>query len=356
MNSNKKKLGTLNLQLATTDAKIKIGKVGDKLNYDKCSITKEKNDLKLIEKKPNKEEIRYTGSVMAEQTSKYLIFKVNQDKTIDVIPADDWYHFKKDITYSTIQVEEVEENMKQGKGNILDVFLKNKAPATVAKKKEKKPKEEAEERVSGGGGGRGRATNNIAMEEDEDEMKYFKQKKEDVEEEDEMDVDKDLKEIPSDIEEGLKGKDKGVATKLSTRVNNFIESSEESDSDSFFGKKNNENSDIGEDEDDDDISLIDREYAGSEGDEQFLKQKRKADQPLDREGGSSSKVQRTELNLEESLNNLLTKHKKMSESLIVRELGKLGLGDLGSRLPKVLDKLCKRFQEGKEWIYFKKHD
>src|SRR5690348_3337103 len=120
MNSdNRKKLGTLTLQLAGTDSKYKIGKINEKLNYDKVSIAKDKHEYKLSEKKSSKEpDTKFTGTQMKEQTSKYFIFKVNADgKTVDVVPADDWYIFKKDITYTTMLAEEVEEKMKISRFN-----------------------------------------------------------------------------------------------------------------------------------------------------------------------------------------------------------------------------------------------
>jgi hypothetical protein len=334
MNTNKKKLGTLNLQLAATDATYKVGKTYDKLNYSKCAVTKDGNKYKLTEKKSAKEETNYTGTKMTEQNSRYLIMKVKSDgKTVEAFPSDDWFTFKKDISYATIGLEEAEEKMKIIKGNALDIFLKNKS-ATV--KKEKKTKEEREETGTGGATGGGGFSKRFVMEDDEDDRKYFNNKKEEEDHEDKDSVDLDLKEMPSDIEEGLKGKE-GVKKP----VNNFIPSgSEEESEDSFFSKKNDENSDLGED-DDDDISQIDNEY--------FLKQKRSPDHDLTERSGT--KVQKT--GLDESLRNLLSKNGRMTEGQIVKELNRLGFMDL-ARLSLLLIRMCNKFQEGKDVYYFNK--
>jgi hypothetical protein len=327
MNANKKKLGTFNLQLASTDSNYKIGKTYDKLNYSKCTVTKEGNKYKINEKKSSKEEGNFTGTKMTEQTSKYLIMKVKPDgKTIEVFPADDWYSFKKDITYNTIPLEEAEEKMKVSKGNALDVFLKNKSSAVKKEKKTKEDREEVQAFSGGGGGG-----NRFVTEDDGDDRKYFNKKEEEAEERESVDL--DLKEIPSDIEEGLKGKE-------TVPINNFIPSSQEEESeDSFFSKKD-ENSDLGDD--DDDISQIDNEY--------FLKQKRSPDHELDRSGG---KVQKIGVSLEECLSNLLSRNSRMTESHIIKELNKQGFMDL-SKLATLLGRMCNKFQEGKDIYYYKR--
>jgi hypothetical protein len=104
-----KKVGSLNMNLISTEARIKIGKINDKVNPDKCTIQKDNKQYKLIEKKSSRDESKYSGTLLSEQTSKYLLFKFNPEtKTIDVMPADDWYIFKKDINYNTMQLEEAE--------------------------------------------------------------------------------------------------------------------------------------------------------------------------------------------------------------------------------------------------------
>jgi hypothetical protein len=340
MNSNNKtKIGTLNLQLASTDANYKIGKINEKLNFQKCTIAKDTSKYKLNEKKSSKEEVNYTGSKMTEQTSKYLIFKVKPDgKNVEVFPADDWYLFKKDIHYTTIPAEEAEEKMKLNRQNALDIFLKNKSSAV---KKEKKTKEQRDEERTYGGGGGANLNSKFVMEEDDEDRKFFNKGAEEEPSDNEADADPELKDIPSDIEEGLKGKEKGKTS----NNNNFIMSSQDEESeDSFFGKKDDESDVAEDDEDDDDISQIDNDY--------FLGHKRSATDELEK---SSSKQQRTSnMSLDESLINILTKNNKMTESQISKELARLGFTDLGNKLHSLLNRYCNKFQEGKEFYYFKK--
>ncbi len=302
----------------STEAKIKIGKINDKINSDKCTIHKDGKAYKLIEKKSNKEESRYTGTPLIEQQSKYLIFKINPDlKSIDILPADEWFSFKKDITYNTLQLEDAEQRMKSYKSGILDTFLKNK---TITVKKEKKVKEESE------GGRQGRIVN---MEEsDEEDRKFFKAREVEEKEEEEH-LDKELKEIPSDIEVGLTGKDKNE--KLL-----YIEESEseEDSDDSYFGKRNDENSDV----EDDEMSEIDEESDKKD----FLGHKRKSE-PIP---------------IEESLSNLLSKNKKMTITQINKELLKFNYNqnEINTRLTNLLSRMCSKYEQDGEYYYFKKFE
>jgi hypothetical protein len=197
--------------------------------------------------------------------------------------------------------------MKSHKGGVLDIF------------------EEGEEIVRGGGGGR------IAPAEDsDDDRKYFKKKEDEVIVEEEP-ADLELKEIPSDIEEGFTGKDK-------KEIYRFIEESEseEDSDDSFFGKKNGENSEVDEDEDIDGMSEIE-----DLSEEKLLGQKRKAE----------NNIQTT---MEETLSNLLSKNKQMTYNQIVKEISRVHTqGEVNSKLLTLLARMCNKFEQGGEYYYFK---
>jgi hypothetical protein len=194
----------------TKKSEIKIGKINDNYNPERTLIEKDPNTkaFKLTEKKTTDEKTKYSGNLMSEQTSKYLIFntKLNSD-AIEIYPAENWFMFKKDINYKTINLDDAEDKMRM-KSHIVE-SLKNKKKETNISTKEKKISKERKTsddiREN-----RGRFKKNFDND-DDDDNRYFKKnagKKSNEEIEEKDDTDLDLKEMPSDLEEDFFGKKK----------------------------------------------------------------------------------------------------------------------------------------------------
>ena len=207
---NVRKIGEFKLRLMTKKSEIKIGKINDNYNPERTLIEKDPNTkaFKLTEKKTTDEKTKYSGNLMSEQTSKYLIFntKLNSD-AIEIYPAENWFMFKKDINYKTINLDDAEDKMRM-KSHIVE-SLKNKKKETNISTKEKKISKERKTsddiREN-----RGRFKKNFDND-DDDDNRYFKKnagKKSNEEIEEKDDTDLDLKEMPSDLEEDFFGKKK----------------------------------------------------------------------------------------------------------------------------------------------------
>lgn len=253
-----RKIAQFNLRLIHKDYEHKIGKINDDYNPNICIIEKESSSsktYKLTQRKTNSNELmKFTGNLMAEQTSKYLIFKTSPEmksNIVDVLPAENWFIFKKDINYKTINLEDAEEKMKI-KSHVVD-SLKNKGPSNNITSKSKK--DTKERKNSDENNFNNRKVKKAFDEDEEDENKYFKKnQKEPLEEFDEKEAtDLELKEIPSDMEEDFFGK-KEDNKKVNLFESNQDESSDNSD-DSLF-EKSKENSEV-----EDDLSEIDRKFA-----------------------------------------------------------------------------------------------
>ena len=248
ISEKKIKIAEFSLKLINKKGEMKIGKINDTFNSERVLIEKEANlkSFKLTEKKFNDEKIKFTGNLMSEQTSKYLLFNTKSgSNAIEIFPADDWFMFKKDINYKTINLEDAEEKMKI-RSSIVE-NLKNKGNISNKNKKETKARKnstEPQEKTKF-------VKKNFDEDEEDEDNKCFKKTKI-VEEDDEKEVsDLELKEIPSDIEEDFFGKKEEKKIKL-------FDSNQESsfeDDDSFF-EKSKENSEV-----EDDISEIDRKFA-----------------------------------------------------------------------------------------------
>ncbi len=254
--NNFRKLGEYRLRLMTKKSEIKIGKVNDNYNPERCLIEKEANSklFKLTEKKFGDEKTKFTGSLMAEQTSKYLIFNAKANsEIIEIYPAENWYMFKKDINYKTINSDDAEEKMKI-KSHIFD-SLKNKGVhGGNASLKEKKTPKERKGLEETGAEARGFRRN--IEEEDEEDNKFFKKSaKENIEEiEEKDDTDLELKEIPSDLEEDFFGKKKEDKVDLFGSNQDEEESSLRDDLSDMF-EKSKENSEV-----EDDLSEVERKF------------------------------------------------------------------------------------------------
>jgi hypothetical protein len=279
-----KKIAEYTIKLKSNLSEFKVGKINDTYNPQKCLIEKEGNtkNFKLLEKKQINEKQKntfYTGKIMADQNSKYLIFSAKPDSNIlEIFPADNWYMFKKDINYKTMNSEEAEEKIKL-RSQIIE-HLKNKGNSNVIKnnKKEKKDKKNTDIIISNT---QKITKNKKNFEEDsyDDEEELFnspkknnnKKNQNDFEEISEKELtDLDLREMPSDIEENFFGKVDKKKVKLfdpnddlsigKSDINENEDIDEEDDS-LFEDNKNKENSEVEDDDDEDDISEIDRKYS-----------------------------------------------------------------------------------------------
>jgi len=273
-----RKVAEYPLKLKSNLIDYKIGKINDIYNPQKCLLEKENNSksFKLMEKVDNTKNTFYTGNIMSDQNSKYLIFSTKPDSDcIEIFPADNWYMFKKDINYKTINGDEAEEKIKL-KPQIIE-HLKNKGNNTNTKnpKKEKNKKNSDRDRDA-------ENNNNIPQQKnlrkknfeedsynDEDELfnsPKKNNKKNDSESEREL-TDLELREIPSDIEENFFGKSDNKKIKLFDANEELSIGKSEGDGDdgvddSLFDDDEEDkkvNSDV--EDDDDSLSEIDRKYA-----------------------------------------------------------------------------------------------
>ncbi len=343
---------SLPLVLISKEPERKIAKVNDNINPEKTLLTRDPQTrlYKITEKKSNKSETKYSGTHMAEQSSKYLIFKFNSESgKIEVCPAGEWFDFKKEITYPTMTIEEAEEKMKS-KSGLLD-YLRNKGGST--KTKAKKSKDSMTITVSSGG--------RRAVEEEEEEKAPLVESP--PSEEDKDDLDLDLKEAPSDIEEDfIKGKKNKEETKNDALDFSSEEDNEENDElfdddDEDLDNENDDESDV------DSEALIDRIDAdANHSGRDFISQKRKGDEAIYdyRPGEKKQRIGSLDLipRLEEALLNTLSKNKRITHANILKELSKLNFSkiEIDNHLNTLLSKLCDKFLEGSDFYYFKKSE
>lgn len=188
---------TIPLVLGEKESKIKVGKILDPIVYQNSQITQQEGkSFVLLEKRENKPDNKFIGTNFAEQTSKYLILKYNEStRRLEAYSATEWYSFKKSIQVNTTQSLEDDDNRRKKPRSIIDLFKKKGVPEPVKKTRKKKS-----------------LHSNFmsrAIEEEEDIQDEDKKggNKEDIKD-DESDGfssenDPELKDIPSDIEEGL---------------------------------------------------------------------------------------------------------------------------------------------------------
>jgi hypothetical protein len=359
MNTNSSKssklIASIPLVIYNKDSKIKIGKINDTLDTEKCLLTKEQQtkNYKLIEKK-QKFEIKFTGSLLAEQSSKYFIFKFNEEtKKIEGFPGDDWWTFKKDIQYNTMSLEEAEERLK-AKSGFTD-YIRNKGSVVKGSKKEKVFKEEKETGIK-------LTRLNDEDEEILDEVKTFVFEREQKSEEDrEEDIDPELKDIPSDIEEVFMGKVKDKDEAFGEpAIDDEIDEEESESSDGFFGKKDEESDDVDVSEElssiiEKDESMVDDEISQSKiKQNEYIGNKRRGEEMNN--FSENLKKQKTASEMEDVLDNLFAKNKRMTYEKIVRELIRLNFKQehVGISLPLILSRSYGKYSQGGENFYFKK--
>jgi hypothetical protein len=354
-NSHPHKMLSIPMVLVSREAETKIAKLNDTINLEKSQFTRDPQtkQYKITEKKTNKQEIKYTGSHMAEQSSKYLLFKFNSETgKIEVSPAGDWHDFKREINFPTFSIEEAEEKMK-GKSGLID-YLRNKGgPAT--KSKTKKAKDEFTINIS--------TKKSNAVEEEEDFQNFQAPVIESASEEDKEELDLDLKEAPSDIEEDFI---KGKKTKEDNKLEGLGFTSEEDDN-------QDENEDLFEDDEDDldgdNFSDVDSEALIDKIDadeanfgKEFINVKRKGDENIydQRPGEKKQRTGNYDLipRMEEALLHTLSKNKKITQPNIVKELLKLNFSknEIDTHLNTLLARFCEKFQQGNEYFYFKKSE
>jgi hypothetical protein len=340
------------LVLVSKDAETKVAKLNDAINLERSQFTRDPQtkQYKITEKNTNKQEIKYTGSHMAEQSSKYLIFKFNSETgKIDVAPAGEWHDFKRDINFPTLSIEEAEEKMK-GKSGLID-YLRNKG-GPPSKSKVKKGKDELTINIS-------TKKNYVAEDEEELQAPII----ESASEEDKDELDLDLKEAPSDIEEDfIKGK-KAKEEENKIEGLGFTSEDEENQED---------NEDLFEDDEEDfdgdnfsDVdseALIDKIDADANLGKDFLNIKRKGDENIydQRPGEKKQRTGNFDLipRMEESLLHTLSKNKRITHPNIIKELMKLNFtkNEIDIHLNTLLSRFCEKFQQGNEYYYFKKSE
>lgn len=334
---NSQNIESFHITLGSKESKIKIGKVLDDVNFSNSQIVNDGKSFCLYEKKIGKPDTKYIGSSLAEQTSKYLIFKYNESTgRLEAYPVNEWYSFKKEIHLAqTLTLEEVEEKMKP-QVSIINLFKKK---GVIEPPKKGKRKRNAN--LKNGGS---ELLDELPPEKEEPKIK----------EDDgsiKSELDPELKDIPSDIEEGLQQiKEPTLIEKTLANQNDVPDESEDSfdvdenDIDDSSDDFENAPSEINEEE-------VDKGMAQAQMGLIGLKRKR------DDEKNESKKIRSVFGEMEESLDNMLARNKQMTYEKIAKEMAKkYSTNDIEMYLKPVLDKKTKMFNQGTETYYYKKFE
>lgn len=254
-NSNKETTKiTIPLVLGDKEAKLKVGKILDPIVYANSLInTTDGKSYTITEKRQNKQDNQFIGTNFAEQTSKYIILKYNEStKRLEAYPATEWFSFKKNFKVIKTEQNEDDDNKRKKQKSIIDLFKKKGVVEPVKKAKKKKG-------TNGGG------ASNIPMSNElEEEEEAPEEKKEEKNEESDgfsSEEDPELKDIPSDIEEGLNMKkeqtelEKAVLSKMK-KEEEEEEEDDEDDNDSFAIDEEIEKADSDVDEENVDKELL----------------------------------------------------------------------------------------------------
>ena len=236
---------TIPLVLGDKESKLKVGKILDPIVHENSLInTTDGKSYTITEKRNNKQDNQYIGTYFAEQTSKYIILKYNEStKRLEAYPATEWFSFKKNIKVRLSELNEDDDKRKKQK-SIIDLFKKKGVVEPVKKQRKKK----------GPSLGGSNLLSNTQPE--EEEIPEEEEAKNESDEGFSSEEDPELKDIPSDIEEGLNMKKE--KTKLEKVVLSKMKKEEEEEED--------------EDDDDNDSSAIDAEIdkADSDVDEEVV--------------------------------------------------------------------------------------
>ena len=230
---------TIPLVLGDKESKLKVGKILDPIVHENSLInTTDGKSYTITEKRNNKQDNQYIGTYFAEQTSKYIILKYNEStKRLEAYPATEWFSFKKSIKVRLSELNEDDDKRKKQK-SIIDLFKKKGVVEPVKKQRKKK----------GPSLGGSNLLSNTQPE--EEEIPEEEEAKNESDEGFSSEEDPELKDIPSDIEEGLNMKKE--KTKLEKVVLSKMKEEEEEEKD--------------ENDDDNDSYAIDEEIEKADSD------------------------------------------------------------------------------------------
>ena len=316
------------------EKKLNLGKNNDQVSFQKCQIAFEDETFKLMESidtTSDKKVRKYTGKPYDEETSKYIYLKFNESTNyFEAYPIEKWFLFKKDMpAYQGISIEEYEKKKKQG--DKISNLLKNKNTEPQKKTRKKKvdpsksiflPGNEVEENNDN--------DNNNSI--DSDNEKYNNKK---VELSHSSEEDPNLKDCSIDEEYKEKGKEKD-----NEYNNNFNNDDLNNSNDSY---------DISEDDDDDKENLsFDNENSELDEEDEISKE------ILGKKTKRNDNISLTKEKMTESLDNMLSKYKKMTFEKIAKEMEKeFTKEDIEEDLQDILDKNTKMMGQDGETYYFK---
>jgi len=351
-----KKLGTFKLELKTKDPNNNIGKINElKYPLDKVVIKKESKSIFKMFNKKNMETSEYTGTQMSDQTAKYLLLNFSAGRsTVDVIPVNNWYYFKKDIKYKTKTTEEAEEELKKKSVNKLT-------------KKPQKPVKEKEIKT----GITKSLEDDLEIEEEkkaeasDDDRQFFntfsssKTKRYRVKNEDDELEDPEIEDnIPSDYEDFIKDDDKN---KKSTK--DIIKKGIDSEEDSSIGDNNQLIESEAEEGSSDEMEKDEREdmkrlgISNNEGTTIFLNHKRSNEM----DSNMLEKRIREEAitSMEEVIRRIIQKNVQIKYEDLTKELKSQGYPvdnfQNKEKLSRFLAMNCKKFtNQNKEDMYYLK--
>ena len=243
---------TIPLVLGDKESKLKVGKILDPIVHENSLInTTDGKSYTITEKRNNKQDNQYIGTYFAEQTSKYIILKYNEStKRLEAYPATEWFSFKKNIKVRLSELNEDDDKRKKQK-SIIDLFKKKGVVEPVKKQRKKK----------GPSLGGSNLLSNTEPEEEEIPEEHEEEAKNESDEGFSSEEDPELKDIPSDIEEGLNMKKE--KTKLEKVVLSKMKEEEEED---LSKMKKEEEEEEDENDDDNDSYAIDEEIEKADSD------------------------------------------------------------------------------------------
>ena len=352
-----KKLGTFKLELKTKDPVNNIGKINEmKFPLDKIIIKKESKSIFKMFSKKNLENSEYTGTQMSDQTAKYLLLNFSSGRsTVDIIPINSWYYFKKDIKYKTKTTEEAEEELKKKSVNKLT-------------KKPQKPVKEKE----------GKVGNIKSLEEDfeleeekkaeasDDDRQFFntfsssKTKRYRVRnEDDEFEEQENEDNLPSDLEDLIKEDDKNKKT-----TKEIIKKGIDSDEDSSIGENHQLIESEGDDGSSDEMEKDEKEdmkrlgISNNEGTTIFLNHKRSNE--IDSIEFEKKLREENKSSIEDIIRRIIQKNVKIKYEDLIKELKSQGYSvdnnQNKEKLTRFLSMNCQKFtnNQNKEDMYYLK--
>lgn len=360
------------VKIEGSNIQINIGKVlFNNLKPDNFQVIKDKNkQFKINQTQPPSQnnlknqtsnrqstEISFTGNLMTDQTSQYLLFNVKKDSNlIEVMPVSNWFQFFKDVKNAET-AEEIEEKLKlQVKTNqIYENILSNKPKPNqkkdVLKKENKKlnpttnkhyiseNKDNPDKENSVFSENNSKNKKNKENFESDDDEKVFNKAEKKRKRSDSNDS------IPSNLKAmlDLKEKEKEEKSKSFNNLKKELEEEdEESEEDDLFDEK--ERKDEGESQEDE--FLFENLESEDRKRNEFIGKKRES---------KNETFVLMKASIEEEINKILTRFKSITYENIKKELANTNMftiNQIKDNLNLILDQKCSKYRNSDGVEYF----